>query len=195
MTAAARAHTHIHLAARVSATGTSAVRCPGVLSQLAKAAVAASYSGSSSAAAATAASRNTFAAWAERVRQDPPTAAQRVSAGHEGEVACVLWRGVAVECDLCTTICLLLVAFTSSRCGMPAAHGLYRCWTASSRWPRIWRPCRQHRQRAWRPPSPLRGGSSSCRRRPQRAAAPAPAAAAPAPAAAAPATSSLTCLC
>jgi hypothetical protein len=51
-----------------------------VLSQLAKAAVAASYSGSSAAAAAAAAaSRNTFAAWAERVQQDPSAAAQRVS--------------------------------------------------------------------------------------------------------------------
>jgi hypothetical protein len=52
---------------------------PGVASQLAKAAVAASYSDSAAAAAAAAASRNTFAAWAERVAQDPQAAAQRVS--------------------------------------------------------------------------------------------------------------------
>lgn len=50
----------------------------GVLNFLAKAAVAASYSGSSTAAAA-AASRNTFAAWAERVQQDPQGAAYKVS--------------------------------------------------------------------------------------------------------------------
>lgn len=55
---------------------------PGVLDFLAKAAVAASYSGSSTAAAAAAAaSRNTFAAWAERVQQDPAAAAERVSTG------------------------------------------------------------------------------------------------------------------
>jgi len=51
---------------------------PGVASQLAKAAVAASYSDDAAAAAAAAASRNTFAAWAERVQQDPQAAAQRV---------------------------------------------------------------------------------------------------------------------
>lgn len=55
---------------------------PSVLSALARAAVAASYSGDSAGeAAAAAASSNTFAAWAERVQQDPPAAAQRVRVG------------------------------------------------------------------------------------------------------------------
>jgi hypothetical protein len=70
-------HNGAVLSCSVPAAGTSTP--PGVASQLAKAAVAASYSDDAAAAAAAAASRNTFAAWAERVAQDPQASAQRVS--------------------------------------------------------------------------------------------------------------------
>eukprot|EP00775_Hariotina_reticulata_P009068 gene9068-9238_t len=77
---------------------------PGVLSNLARAAVAASYSDSTTAeAAAAAASRNTFAAWAERVQQNPQQAAQRDQCQggglheHAGDAATAAAAGMSEE--------------------------------------------------------------------------------------------------